>query len=520
MANSAQLTTSVSYPIPANFKEGIANKVQIPIPANIALAEVMNNFIVNAAGNLEFSGGAPAKIDLRGGLSFGTFIPSQVPPPPLPLDSGPKVKFTAYAQVGSQVGLPTSIVFTIYYPAFEWASSYSIETLDTLTFSPGDEVTFWAYYEWIIPPVAPVDPNTFYVNIEKCNLSLTAFSSIAVITRNLGPMSVDVSSSIQTVPIGPNVNSVLFTFKPHVSGPALVELRMNIPMMKAFKNSTGTYAPLIVGITDFIYLSVNGDLTPRQVAYAFSGNQPFVSNGDTIFPSTLVTRLLADFKQSDEVSVIYNSDNVFIVDPSSPAGFSILTDGKLTAQFNFNAISTEELYVQASVQQTADTSVTVPIGTNLNTAVEYPMTDCKINSSNFQLDGKTNYLTYIGEHQSWFKIKGIFNYSNLELKNANADVPVVSLGNFGFLIGVDGQRENNVVTETEVYTNVAGTFSLMSSNSFENAFRVRPGERISLLLYTNNVVYTIAPPVPGVVVKVPPPNSTVVLTGRLVLTIE
>lgn len=519
MANSAQLTSSVSYPIPGPFLPGFANKLQVPVPANVALPDMLSNFIINGSGNLVYTGTSFSRIAMSGLVSIGNFIPSQLPPPPLPLDSGPKVRLNFFMQVGSQEGNTSSLVLTYYYPAFEWGATYEANTVDTFDFGPGDEVTFWTYYEWLVPPVAPVDPNTFYVTIGRCNLSLTAFSSSTVIPRNTKPMSVNTSSVVKTVPVGLNVNSVLYTFKPRVKGVALTEVRVNIPEMKAFINASGTYAPLIVGINNYIYLAVNGDILPQQVAYAFSGNQPFVSNGDTIFPSTLVTRLLTYLRETDEISVIYNTDEVFIVNPSSPAGFGLLTDGTLTAKFDFSTITTEALSPQAMVRQASNQNVVVPIGSSLNTAVEFPLTDCKVDSTNFELDEKNN-LIYIGEQQSWFKFKASFSTNTLVLNNSDGEVAVVDLANVGFAIGIDGQKENNVVTESQTYTSLNGTFNLVAGNTVENAFRVRPGDRISFLVYANDTVYTIAPPIPGVIVKTPPINSTLTLSGRLVLSIE
>lgn len=518
MANSAQLTSFIPYSTLGQFLPGFHNKLQIIVPSQVARATMLNNFTVNDDGNLAYSGCGPAKIAVTGLISLGGFIPNQIPPPPLPLDSGPKVRLNFFTQVGSQVGNISSVKITYYYPQFEWAATYQANTLDVFNFMPGDVITFWAYYDWIILPVAPVNPATFAVMVTKCNLSLTAFSSREVITRNTGirDLATYLVAKTISVPIGFN-NSALCLIGPLPEGPSLIEVRMNILEIKAYINATGSYAPLIVGINNYIYLAVNGNLIPQQLAYSFSGNQPFVTNGNTIFPSSLVTRLLVDIKKTDIISIVFNSSDVSVLDPSSPAGFSLLEEGELEMKLQFNVIYTEALYPQVSFRQRFDQSVEIPLESN--DTVEFPLTDCKVDSSNFQLDEKNN-LIYIGEHPSRFKYRAHFFTNNLVLNNSNSEVANVDLVNLGFAIGRNGAKPNNLVSVSQTYTSVEGTFSLPANNTVENAFEVLPGQRISLLVYANNAIYTTTPPIPGVVAKRPPAESSLTLTGRVVFVIE
>jgi hypothetical protein len=524
MANSAQFTSSQPYTVPGNFMAGFANRLAIPIPASVALVSNLNNFTINSNNNLTYSGTTPAKISLSGLICLGGFIPSQIPPAPLSLDSGPKVALSFFAQVNASltnvnlVGNVSSLKLTYYYPQFEWPATYQATTLDIFDVMPGDVITFWAYYEWIVPPVAPVDPATFYVNITKCNLSLTVFSasSIEAALTHTPDHKTNVITTPISAPIGDGINTKLYSFPSNCKGLNLVEIRMNITGIKAYSNITNSYAPLIVGINNYIYLAVNSNLEQQQLSYAFSGNQPFVSNGNTIFPSTLVTRLLVDLKEDDVISILYNADDVSILDPTSPAGFSLLTDGKLDATVDFNLMCTPALYPQATVRQTAFHAVTIPVDSS---TVEFSFTDSKVNSSIFELDNKNN-LVYTGKAAATFKLRANFFINNLTLNNSNGDVTNVDLVNLGFTIGSNGRKVTNLVSESEVYTSVGNTFSLPTTIGMENVFTIHPGDYISILMYANNVVYTTTPPLPGVTTEHAAKDSTITLTGTVLLVIE
>src|SRR6185503_3598563 len=91
-----------------------------------------------------------------------------------------------------------------------------------------------------------------------------------------------------------------------------------------------------------VYLSVNGVLLPQYVTLESSGNQPFVLNSPSnVFTSTLIVGLLADLRPTDEIEIIMNCTDVYVLIPTPPF-FTNLTDGKIIADFTINTIANKK----------------------------------------------------------------------------------------------------------------------------------------------------------------------------------
>jgi hypothetical protein len=515
--NSALLTTNTPYAVPTNFYPGIANTIEIPIVGGILSSQ--QNFQLDGTGHLQYIGAQPANIELHSTFVLG-FIQPHPDDPSGSLDEGPLVTVYVYAQVASTNGNVARHDVTFYLVPFEYEiSNYTININDVFTFNPNDSVKFYAYYVITRNAPPPFDPTNFYVTLNTTYLSICASSSVTNVDYNVVPfLNSNVLTNVE-IPIGSNVNTMVYKFKPKVNGLSFLQARINIPSAVGYINSSGV-STVILNVNWELYLSINGVLLPQYVSVESSGNQPFVLNSPSnVFTSTLLTNLLADLRPTDEVEIICNCTDVFVLVPTPPF-FINLTDGKIIADFSINTIANKRpLYPHGLLQSVSDNSLVIPLNTDISTAVEFPLTNANLNfGENFTYSGGV--LTYTGTHPSWVKVSAAINLSDMQLNTADSDPVTVFLSTYGFFIGIAGQSYNNLVTETNIYRDVTGTLKLLSNQTTENVLRMRPGDNISLLFYTYDTIYTSVEPSPGVPVKTPALGSTITITGNINLTIE
>lgn len=349
-------------------------------------------------------------------------------------------------------------------------------------------------------------------------LSICAFSSINNVEYNVVPFYNDKTNVHAEIPIGPNVNTVIHTFKPVVNGLSFIQARINIPNVQAYINASGL-STLVINNNWKVYLSINGVLLPQYVTFESSGNQPFVLNSLTnVFPSTLIVNGLADLRPTDEVQIIMNCTEVFVLIPTAPF-FTILDDGKIVADFSINTIANKKNVSPHGLLKTPDNNLVIPLNTDMLSAVEFPLTNATL-SYNQNFSYVNGELIYNGTHPSWVKVNASINLEDLQLNTSDSDDVTVFVATYGLFVGIDGQIYNNLVTETNIYRDTRYTICLLSNQTTENVLRIRPGERVSLLLYAYNAVYVSGAPVAGVPIKTPAVGSTITVTGNVNLTLE
>lgn len=83
----------------------------------------------------------------------------------------------------------------------------------------------------------------------------------------------------------------------------------------------------------------------------------------------------------------------------------------------------------------------------------------------------------------------IFNSKRWQWQTTmNLYIVVVFLSTYGLFIGVNGEADNNIITRTNIYRDTRNELKLLSNQTMENVLKMRPGDRISILMYTFNIV--------------------------------
>ena len=515
--NSALLTTPSSYIVPVNFYPGIANTIEIPIIGGILSHQ--ENFQVDGSGNLKYTGQECAGIAVH-----ATFVLGYIEPHPNQtsgsLDVGPKVSVKVYMKVAGTNGVIAYHDVTFYLLAFEYMiSNYTIYLNDVFTFAPNDTIKFYAYYDITTNAPPPFNPNNFYVNLKQTYLSICAYSAASpMIFGLLPPVTTNTNTHVE-IPIGANVNTVIHKFKPNVSGLTFLQTRINIPSAQGYINSSGSTA-VILNVNWKVYLSINGVLHPQYVTFESSGNQPYVLNSPSnVFTSTLCANLLADLRLTDEIQVICNCTDVFVLIPTAPF-FTNLTDGKVIADFSTNSVINRSPLYPRGLLKTPNNNLIIPLDTDMSTAVEFPLIGANLMlGNNFTYTGD-GILIYTGLLPRWVKICGAINIVDLQLNTSDSDTATVFLSTYGLFIGTNGESYNNLVTETNIYRDTRNTLKLLSNQTTENYIKVKHGDRVSVMIYAYNTVYITGAPVPGVLVKRPAVRSMITITGNVNLTVE
>jgi hypothetical protein len=514
MVYSAQLTSSSSYPVPTSFYPGINNAIEIPIPNGVLTSA--DSFTLDNLGHLQYTGDKMDKIAVKAKFSFGAIQPSQFDPS-FPLDQGPKAVLYAYVQVGNQQSVPVRLDFTMYYFAFEWPIViYSLDVDQIFNFQPNDTVKFFAYYNFTVPPAYPVDPNTFYVTLNQVNLSLLINSKREDHNDAVLPAPLKDENKVAIVS-GANVNTNLYQFRAGVTGRTLISVRMDILQLTV--NNSDTSLDTIATNTDwYAYLSVNGVLNPANIVFQTITNQPNLSNGNTVWPASVELLLLADLNEWDNVAVIANITNV-IVPSASPPFILVPPDGHATinASLKYNIILAPSLEAKAMAFPNYNSTILVPID---GKSVELPLNGDVKYSEDFQMEeGK---LIYKGKHHKTFRVRASLNVNKFLLINSNSDPVVTSLQNMSFALGVNGEKDNSVETDTLMYSDTRYDFKWLANQSVTNVVALHEGEYLSLLVKAGNVTYLNTPPMIGV--NIPnlrsPEGSVILLSGMVSVVIE
>jgi len=108
------------------------------------------------------------------------------------------------------------------------------------------------------------------------------------------------------------------------------------------------------------------------------------------------------------------------------------------------------------------------------------------------------------------------------MTNSNKDPCCVLNNNLGFAIGVNGTKVNRVEANNLTYSDKLYLHKWMATQSTENFVLLRPGDRVSMLLWANNVKYMNVPTNPTIVIPNldPPAGSIITLTGKITCVIE
>ncbi len=517
---SAQHTSLTSYPINTPFYAGIENAIELYVvnPADTLL----NNFEV-VDNHLVFTGEDNSEVLLKAKVAISTQKPSAVDPT-APLDFGAKAVLRVYLQVGSKKGAPVRLDETYYYPAFEYPFiNYTLDLEDIFRIDCGEVVKVYAYWELQIPlsiPVTPSNPNpalTFYVTIQRANVSIIAFSTGKYDTNQVNNNTVIpvVSPTLsKVIPLGPNLNNELYRFKANVNGKTLIRVRMNIGDTTLY-NDANQQTTIVINTNWFIYLSLNGSNDRNNLSFQTITNTPNISNGNTVWPATMELYLLAQLKSTDEITV--KADLVDALAPSlNPPYFLPVTSGHVNTFLTFETISTNSLYPCAETFAEYNSMLTLGLNGDLNSAVEFPVGDIVKFSKDFKKIGPS--LVYVGNNKQKFIIHGALNISRLIMNVPEAKTaPVITLQGFGFAIGVNGVKQNEVSTTTNMYADLRYNLKWLAEETAENIVELKKGDIVSFLVWSNNAKYMDQVPNPSIVIPniTPGPNATSDLTGHL-----
>jgi len=512
--NSAQLSAVTPYEVPGDFHPGEQNAVKIPIVNGTA--SVLENFKVNANGDLEYTGNRETEIRLTGLFSFGSIKPSQTFPGAT-LDVGPKATMWLYFKVAGKKGVASRFDQTIYLPDWQWpVTRYCLDLADTFTFRRGDVIEVFTYYDWTLPPQPPLNPATFYFNIKLASLAIAAFSNVDTEVPTGIPIFTKSEQVQAEIPLGDHVNKKVWTFKPGINGRVLIDVRLNILNEKA-KLESGAIVP-IFGSTWWTYVSINGVLQPQFLNFQTIANSPVLYNG-SVFPSTQTFFLMADLKENDEVSVLAMHQFDCLVFTDTPPFFAFITRGSIVTDLQLHTIVSPALYTNGVLRMLSDSTVTIPLDTNLDNAIVLPWGEAKLDFPE-QFRFRDGQLTYTGPQTRPFKIVADLNISSLELKTSDGDPVVIDIQTLGFAIGVNGQKYNLVRTESNVYSDTRYVLTLVCNQTTSNVITLSRNQNISILLYFFNSKYLDQPPAQGVPSKTPAPGSYINLKGSVSVSIE
>jgi len=235
--------------------------------------------------------------------------------------------------------------------------------------------------------------------------------------------------------------------------------------------------------------------------------------------------VLADLHVHDKVAIIVNIKDV-LAPASSPPFFAPVPDGHgvVTSQLDFKIILTPPSYPDALVTPLYYNTVLLPIDGELFSATEFPLGASAVqvfdDDTKFRLEnGK---LIYRGDKKQRFKIRASLVIDKLLLQNSDLDPAVIVLQNVGFAVGVNGVAYNTVETFDNMYSDSRYNFKWLATRSAANVVKLKKGDEVSLLVYTNNIRYLNVPPLFGSVIPthVPPVGSVSILTAAASLVIE
>jgi len=247
------------------------------------------------------------------------------------------------------------------------------------------------------------------------------------------------------------------------------------------------------------------------------------------------TRILANLNSNTVVNVMLQIPYVLVLDfLDPPTFFRQITNGSIISQFNINTLVNRPLYPLALLQQPVNQSVNIPINTSLGTAVEFPLTGGILSFPSNFIFNPHDQLVYTGSNISGpnnnFKLKATFNITDFTLTTFDESNVAVHMTNLGMAIGIGGHAVtgNNFVTEVNEFTSsgqisgagTAGPFAVTSAIEVQNTFSMHKNDRLSILFYANNIVYTETYPSTPVCNFAPPAGSYLTLTGNVTLVIE
>jgi hypothetical protein len=523
MAYSAQLTTPAPYLVSTPFLQGIANTIQIPVTGGVA--SLLSNFTLNGDGNLQYTGNHKAKIVVKAKFSFGAEQPSQGDPTS-PFDVGPRIVMHGYVQVGDQKSVESLLDHSVYYDAAEWPGIfYTMDVNQEFCFNPGDEVRFYAYYIYVLPPPGPVNPDTFFVTLNQVALSFLINSDREKKEcekerrrerkeKDQVPVPLGAETKIQ-MPI--NTAFKAYEFKSDVCGKTLIWVRMNIKEATLFNQ--GTSLTTIVDNTDWqAWLAVNNG-PPGVLIMQTITNQPNISNGNTVWPASLEFLLLADLKKGDLISV--NAVLTYVLAPlATPPFVQLVTSGYVSANLTFDIILSPPLVPMGQLIPDKHETVLLPLRGCLDDAKVMPLSGEMKFSEDFEVKGCE--LVYKGKEAKRFKIRAAMNIARLMLLNADNDLAEITLQGFGMAIGKNGKAYNNGRTATNKYGDLRYFFTWMTNESATNDILLERGDRISILVYTRNITYLNVPTAIGTTIPNlrPKEGSVVVLSGSTSVVIE
>jgi hypothetical protein len=318
------------------------------------------------------------------------------------------------------------------------------------------------------------------------------------------------------IPLGDHINFKVFSFRPGLTGRFMLDVRMNT-ISERTKLENGDIVPTF-GTTWWAYLSINNVLQPQFLNFATIANHPVVYNG-SVFPSTQVYYLLADLTENDEVSLIcmHMLDAFILI--NTPPFFAIVTKQSLLTDLQFYCMATPALYPDGLLTVSEEKSLTIPLDTSLDTALEFPLGAATLNF-NDHFTFANNKLVYTGNQSNWFKITADLNISGLELKTSDGDPVVIDLQSLGFAVGVNGTKYNAIRTESNVYADTRYVLRLVCNQTTSNIVQLNDNESVSLLMYFYNCKYLNVPPVRGAPSLTPAAGSTITIKGTVNISVE
>jgi hypothetical protein len=324
--------------------------------------------------------------------------------------------------------------------------------------------------------------------------------------------------------IGPTVNNKVYEFESETSGKTMIHIRMNIGETLLYNNDTAL-TTRVINTNWYSYLSINNVLTPANLIYQTITNQANIFNGDTVWPASLELYLLADLQVGDDVAVIVNIKDV-LAPKATPPFFQLVPDGHgvVSSQVDLKIIMTPPLFPDALVTPQYYSTVLLPVDGELFSAIEFPLVGSSVQifdeDTEFRMEnGK---LIYRGDNKKRFKIRASLVVDKFLLQNSNLDPAVITLQNVGFAVGVNGVAYNTVESFDNMYTDSRYNFKWLATRSATNVVRLKKGDEVSLLVYTNNVKYLNVPPNFGASIPSfsPPEGSMSVLTAAASIVIE
>jgi hypothetical protein len=388
----------------------------------------------------------------------------------------------------------------------------------------GDVLTLWVSYDWRFPPQPPVNVNTFYLTLHQVSLSWVVNADRKPGLHGELTPAVEADVNVH-LGIGGAVNNKVYEFESETSGKTLIHIRLNVGETTLYVNETGTNVH-VINTNWYAYLSINNVLTPANLIYQTITNQANIFNGDTVWPASLELYLLADLQVGDDIAVIVNIKDV-LRPAASPPFFAQVHDGAgvVNSQVDLKIIMTPPLFPDALVTSSYYNTVLLPVDGELFSATEFPLIGSSVNffdeDTEFRMEnGK---LIYRGkENKKRFKIRASLVVDKLLLQNSDLDPAVIVLQNVGFAIGVNGVAYNTVETFDNMYSDSRYNFKWLATRSTANVVRLKKGDEVSLLVYTNNVRYLNVPPLFGSPIPQhsPPEGSLSVLTAAASIVIE